>query len=254
MLPPPAFLRRLVLSGITPAINKAEQYRWDLLVSDFIAAIVGGGDTFRVRGVILGPVANLAAFTVSAAQNDGITYAENDTLLLPVQGTSSQDGPYVVGAVTAGQAALTRPFWWEPGALIGSGTDIRVGSEGGRFGNSVWYVGRTKNEIIVDTDVPTMFPRYFKGEATLLNGTVTVGPTSPSTPIPIINGFSQVYVTPITENTPNATVRYTAPLATISPGPIGTGQFIARAERADGTLNVADQSILSWVVINDGGS
>jgi hypothetical protein len=250
--PPPSFLKKLVTSGITRAINKDAQYRWDLLVSDYIAAIVGG-DTFQVRGVVLGPVL-LSAFQVSAANNDGITYQENDAVLLPVQATSSEDGPYIVGPVVAGTATLTRPFWWATGATINSGTDIRVGSEGGRFGDTVWYVGRTLASIVVDTDVPTMFPRYFKGQCTLVNGTVTFGPGSPSTPAPIINGFSQVYVTPITENVPNDTIRYVVPGATISPGPIGTGQFVARAERADGTVNVADQSVLSFLVVNDGGS
>lgn len=252
MLPPASFLRQLVTSGITRAINKDAQYRWDLLVSEYLAALVGG-EMFRVRGVVLGPVL-LSAFSVSAANNDGITYVENDELLLPVQTTSSEDGPYVVGPVVGGTATLTRPFWWSTGQSIGSGVDIRVGSEGGRFGDTVWYVGRTKNHIIVDTDVPTMFPRYFKGQCTLVNGTVTVGPTSPSTPMPIINGFSQIVVEPITENVPNLTVRYTAPGATISPGPIGTGQFVVQAELADGTVNVADQSVLSFLVINDGGS
>ena len=47
MLPPASFLRQLVTSGITRAIDKDAQYRWDLLVSEYIAAPI-----WEMRGMI----------------------------------------------------------------------------------------------------------------------------------------------------------------------------------------------------------
>src|SRR5262245_50683244 len=60
----------------------------------------------KVRGVVDADVADLEAFTV--AGNDGLTYAEGQRVFLAAQSTGAQIGIYVVGAVDAGVAPLTR--------------------------------------------------------------------------------------------------------------------------------------------------
>lgn len=136
---------------------------------------VGGGDevagqdslTRAARGVVLANQANLAAFTV--ASSDGITYVEDDIVLLVAQTTESQDGPYVVGTVAGGTAPLTRPTWWAAASVQPAGVQFLINA-GTVFGGSVWYA-TLAGDITVGTSAPDFFPRVHKGTTAALAGT-----------------------------------------------------------------------------------
>lgn len=77
----------------------------------------------HVRGASTGNVADLAAFTVA---NDGITLAEDDRILLKDQTDAKQNGIYVLGAVDAGAAPLTRATDWDGAVEIKQNTLVAV--------------------------------------------------------------------------------------------------------------------------------
>lgn len=198
----------------------------------------------RARFVTPSPVADLANFQTTALNNDGVTAVQGDVALLVNQTVASENGPWQVGPVSGGLAPLTRPSWWQPGNAIPSGTDVHIGGEGSVYGTTVWAVMAQADTIVVDTTDPQVYPRVLKGHAALLNGTVTV------TGLPIFDASSQVDVRRVVDGSPNLTVDYVVLSSGITAGTVATGQFVARAELADGSLNVADQSQIDWTLIN----
>lgn len=108
-----------------------------------------------VRGVVVANVADLDAFTV--ASNDGLTYAEGEIALLVGQTDAAEDGPYVVGAVDSGVAALTRPSWWSDGSVQAPGAEFRV-NEGTSWKGTVWYA-TLAGPVEVGTSEPEFYPR-----------------------------------------------------------------------------------------------
>lgn len=80
------------------------------------------------RGAMLSNVASLAAFPVA----QDITYLAADTVLLTGQTTQSQNGPYVVGTVGGGLAALTRRSDFDTSGEIVAGCIIPVTQGSGR--------------------------------------------------------------------------------------------------------------------------
>lgn len=112
-------------------------------------------ETRTLRGVVTANIASLAAFTV--ASNDGLTYAEGQLLLLAGQTTATQDGPYVVGEVTAGVAALTHPSWWSSGSMQVPGAEFKI-NEGTTWKGTIWYA-TLAGAIEVGTSEPEFYPR-----------------------------------------------------------------------------------------------
>lgn len=217
--------------------------------ADLDSVVLAAGTAYpalTARGVVDANVANLAAFTV--AGNDGITYAAGDIVVLAAQTTVAQNGPYVVGAVGGGTAALSRPLYWNTGAGIPVGAKISVGPDGTLYKNTTWRAFCTKGKI-VDTDDPIFYPEQLLIPVTLVAGTKTLGGTEgiwlKSTTL------SKVLITRNTANTSTATTGgYAAPVASRVAGIKGTGAVVVHAEAADGTLNNADISTLDVLIVN----
>jgi hypothetical protein len=114
-------------------------------------------DLYTVRGVVDTNVADTAAFAVSGAGRDGLTYVEGDTLVLVAQTTGAQSGPYVVGTVAAGTAPLTRPVWWMTGMVLRAKASLRVDA-GTTWSGSEWYATLVGN-VTAGTSAPAMYPR-----------------------------------------------------------------------------------------------
>ena len=117
--------------------------------------------------------ANIAAINVNTAQ-DSVAGAQGDRILLVNQTNAAQNGPYIVGAVTANLAPLVRPPDWNSGSVVVSPQTFEV-SEGTTWSLSSWKVTTTGN-VTVDTTNVAIFPRVaFHGNIANLsaNGNVT---------------------------------------------------------------------------------
>lgn len=117
---------------------------------------------YRARSVVTANVASLAAFTgvTGGSSVDGVLNVQGDIVLLTNQTTAAQNGPYVVGAVSAGTAALTRPLWWRTGSVQPSGVIVSVGGEGTHFKNSNWKALTANRTFVVDTTDPQFYPQF----------------------------------------------------------------------------------------------
>jgi len=201
-----------------------------------------GGGGFTARGV--GPtsnVSNLTAFTV--ASNDGVTYVAGDTVVLYAQTSAIENGPYLVGAVDAGTAPLTRPSWWPTGATVKSGTQLQLGGEGTLFSNTRWKVCAASAAIVVGTDSAALFPAFVAQRVTLNSGTSSI------TNVPILSATkSTAMISLITATTATSTMLYTASAFTASTTGNGTVAIHARTNGA--TESTLDGSALNVGICN----
>lgn len=125
---------------------------------------------YQARGLVTSNIASLAAFTV--AGNDGLTYSQGQIVWLVGQTTAAQNGPYAVGAVAGGTAALTRPAWWNTGDVKAPGVEVHI-NEGTTWKGYVWYATAT-GSITVGTTDPAFYPRRQSfTTAAMTGGTVT---------------------------------------------------------------------------------
>jgi hypothetical protein len=109
--------------------------------------------TRRVRGVIISNVADLEALDVDNAYCDGLTYVEGERVLLQGQTAGAENGIYLVGAVAAGVAPLTRAPDYDTAAELNAGDPIYV-QEGTRFAGDVFRLATT-GAITLDTTALT---------------------------------------------------------------------------------------------------
>jgi hypothetical protein len=204
----------------------------------------------HIRGIVDANVASLAAFAGVAGGSpvNGVTYVAGDVVLLVKQTTAAQNGPYLVGTVGGGVAALTRPGWWATAAAIPEGFTFEVGIEDTAYPGSSWKSLCVSGKV-VDTDDPIFYPRIVKGVATLITGVKAV--TTAAKVWLKSTTVSTILVTRNTANTTTATTGgYATPVSARTAGIIGTGSFEIRAQAADGTTNTADISTIDWVVTN----
>jgi hypothetical protein len=193
-----------------------------------------------VDGVVTANVADLAAFAVGT-NTDGLTHVEGNVVALVAQSTASQNGLYLVGAVSGGTAALTRIGSLASGDTIAAGA-VRFSVSGGTvFANTDW-----KNTAAgtVGTDDPAFYPARVVREAVLVAGTITISN------IPILSATkSHVGITRKTANTTTSTVQYVTNGAA-TPGALGTASVAVMAAVAAGTINNADISTLEVCITN----
>lgn len=121
-----------------------------------------------VRVVVVDNVADLAAFTV--ASRDGQTLVEDDRVGLVGQTDASQNGLYVVGAVTAGEAELTRAADADVSAEVTTGLTFTA-LQGTTYGGTRWTLTTTGTITLGTTNLtftqdPTA-PVYTADETTL---------------------------------------------------------------------------------------
>lgn len=141
-------------------------------VSDFIPAVV-------TLGALVNN-ANLNAYDISAGNNNGIALTAGSIVILQAQTTSAENGPYVVGTVTAGFAPLTRPDWWKTGMTIPGIQICQIVGDGVSLPTNLGYcqvaliptssppnnkVGTSGLNVLVNT---------MKGTVALVAGTATV--------------------------------------------------------------------------------
>lgn len=208
------------------------------------ASAGSSASAFRARGVYYGN-SSLTAFDVDNANADGLTYEEGQVVLLVAQTTAAECGPYVVGAVAAGVAPLTRPAWWPDGGAIQNGRVIEVGAGGTFYGGSSWKAMCTGENVVGDDD-PLFYPRMYKQAITLASGTYTIGlgsTATPDEPLFLFSANAAVSISRGPAGAPHAsTIQYRA--ATITAGKAGTAVLTIRADVAAGTINASDASDL----------
>lgn len=203
-----------------------------------------------VHGVVVANVADLAAFTVA---NNGITHIEGNRILLTAQTTAAQCGIYVVGAVDAGAAPLTRSADMSTGAVVRAGTVIEVGPGNTEYSGSTWKALTTQaGGATVGTHDPVFYPKTYKQTVTLAAGTYTIGTGSTATPDEalFLRSDASVQLSLNTPNTTTLTTEYCAPTASRTAGKPGTAALLLRANVAAGTINVADVSTVDVAVTN----
>ena len=114
---------------------------------DGAAVASGRALALHADGVVLANVADLAAFAVSTS-TDGLTHVEGNVVALLAQTTAAQNGLYLVGAVSAGLAALTRI------ASLATGDTIEAGAVSFAVGGGTLYGGavfRNSAAVTVNT-------------------------------------------------------------------------------------------------------
>lgn len=229
---------------------------------DTAAAPDGGTTPFKARAVVTtlqayggtttGILTETSNGAISAA--DGVTLAVGDVVFLE-EGTTnltaaSDAGPYVVTALGGASAkwVLTRPSWYETGAVMVPGQTIAIGGEGTLKGGTSWKTFAVKGKVI-DTDAPLFWVDRVLQAVTLGAGTVTisnVGVRSASK--------SNVAITrTATGGTVSTTVEYCPTVAGatgLTVGAIGTGSVVIQATVAAGTIQNADTSVLNVMITN----
>lgn len=149
------------VAGLGDNIDDAQAQFTDAEEIDAMIAVLAAGQgtvgmagLHRVRCMITTNVANVSAFTV--ASRDGLTLVEGDRVYLNGQTTAEQNGPYRVGAVSVGSAALTRCVDWAAGAVIPTGTLVAVDA-GTVNGNKLFMLTNT-GDVTVASTAPTVAP------------------------------------------------------------------------------------------------
>ncbi len=203
-----------------------------------------GTFAYKARGVCYSNQ-SLTAFVVGATD---LTFVAGDIVLLAAQTTAADCGLYVVGTV-ATTAPLTRLATMPLGMVGQNGCIVEV-SEGTIWKGSTWKaMATTTGGFVVGTNDPNFYPRVCKGTLTLSSGTYTLGSTEGlfllSTTTSPVN---------LTLNTAGGTVTSTvglrAAVTSRVAGKSGTGQVIALAIVAAGTINSADNSTVDWLATN----
>ena len=203
---------------------------------------------------------SLAAFVGvtggSSTNTDGVLAVAGDIVLLTAQTTASQNGPYVVGPVATGTAALSRPSWFYTGSAQPAGAlALEVGGEGTIFKNTRWKsFYSAANSYVVDTTDGLFYPLEVNWSAPLVSGVGTAG-ASHSTGSPavmaVFSANSQLFLTrAAVGGTVASTVMYAQDPGTVVAGPCGTGAIAGFAVIAPGTLNTADTSTVNFKLVN----
>lgn len=188
----------------------------------------------------------------SSTNTDGVLAVAGDIVLLTAQTAAAENGPYVVGTVTAGTAPLTRPFWFETASTQSSGFAISVGGEGTIYKNTLWKACVAASTFVVGTTDGKFYPLSVTFSAALVAGTLTAGAGATAgapANLPVFSANSSLSITRKTANTTAATVMYALNGAP-TPGVPGTGAISAMATVAAGTINVADISTMLCTLIN----
>ncbi len=188
---------------------------------------------------------DVTAYTVaSASTNDNVLNALNDVVLLTAQTDVTQNGPWIVGPVVTGVAALSRPPYWPTGNLIPNAAIIRV-SEGTLNHNSEWMSFATGVAVIGVTD-PLFYPSAITQQVTLVNSAVTV------TNVPIASATKSTATFARTTNT-GTTLTTNYGISAITPGAIGTASLTWQAQKADGAASTTPDTSVGNLTIRNWG-
>lgn len=114
----------------------------DLTTKAYVDQKTGG--IGGIHGVRVYSNANVVTASAGLATIDGITLVAGDLVLLGVQTTASQSGPWVAAA-----SAWTRPSWWASGSVVNEGQYFII-AEGTSFKDTKFFC-TTTGTITVDT-------------------------------------------------------------------------------------------------------
>jgi hypothetical protein len=236
-----------------------------------------GGDVAGGAPVHIARLASTANVTLSSVSTtlDGKTIVAGDRILFKDQSTHSQNGIYIAGTVSGGNAPMTRAPEMASATDVQSGLLVAV-SEGTAGANTVWQmttagwpgakvlgtdtldfglvtsaalssstpaaIGTTAaigvGATAARADHVHIYPAAQYGTVVLVAGTATVSTAA-------VTANSRVFFTRTTSNTTTLTLAYAC--TTKTPG--APGSFVVQAQVAAGTLNNADISTLDWFVV-----
>lgn len=189
---------------------------------------------------------------VIAAQN-GYTPASGDTVLVLAGSTNlpaAKDAGFYVVTATGGASApyvLTRPSWFQNGALIPAGLAVAIGGEDTLFGKSVFH-SDAANTAKVGTDDPLLYPdKVVLKSVALTSGTHAAIQT---VPLSANTGTVNAALTVTYGHTPDSgtygysvIVTATGAIGTVSVAPIATGAGMAK--NASDSASVIDLIFLN---------
>jgi len=186
--------------------------------------------------------------TGALGNQDGATPAVGNVGLFPL-GLSNVDttscGPWEVLTLgdTTSSPTFMRPGWWQQGAaMLPSGLEIYVGSDGSLFGDTVWRNGNSTGAVI-GTDDPRLFPRLVSQIGTLSTGAITV------TNVPIAATKSSIrFERTAVGGTVTSTVQYNQ--SALTPGALGTASATIQAQTSTGAVQTSDTSTGRIVIEN----
>ncbi len=215
------------------------------LRDDVEAAILGleGEISIRVKNVVNGNIADLAAYTVAAnaARNDNVANVEGDVVLLVGQTTATENGLYVVGAVASTTAPLTRHQNLASGLIPKMNVEV---DQGTLYSNTRWFATAPAASLVGTTD-PAFYPEHVTQTVALVAGTKTISN------VPLLSATkSAITITRQVANTCTATTGGYVVNGAPTAGKLGTATFDVMAAVAAGTINNADVSTVKVTVIN----
>ncbi len=157
---PPGTLQAQVLAGdFSLVVGDGTGWR---TVPDSAGGGGGSGATFTsvaVKGLVDANVATPTAanaFATSGAGRDGLTYANNDIVVLGQQANAQENGPYVVTNVGGGNGTLVRPPWWATGSVIPSNFEFDIAIGGTLYGGLKARTFAVPGTQLVDTNDPVL--------------------------------------------------------------------------------------------------
>lgn len=194
-----------------------------------------------------------ASTNAALVAQDGVTLAVGDVVLL--QGgtlgsfvvTAVDTGPWVVTSLGAAGSkfVLTRPDWWEVGAVLPTGQGIDIGTEGTLFPGTHWSSWASPGCVVGTTD-PALYPDRVITKLTLAASTVTLST------VPIRTTSTGIYCEYAGAN--GGTVTNTVGYGTIvapTAGYVGTASAVIDAIAAGMTKNSnLDTSFVNMLIVN----
>jgi len=196
----------------------------------------------------------------SFGSQDGVSLSVGDNVLIPEGITNLVSpvdaGPWTLTNAGAGGTAnwvLTRPLWWQNGAVIGGvgdvnpslGSVVRIGPEGIFWPGTEWKTFAAKGTVIGTSD-PVFFPGRVTQQVTLIAGSrafsnVPIRQTTGSNPYNFFFTRSSWILA-------TSTIMYEASAA--SAGYIGSALVEVFAATSIGTVAATDASIGNLTIEN----
>ena len=228
------------------------------LVTAWLNSIKNGG--LQVRCIVTANIATLGGAGSfagvaggSTTNSDGVTCVAGDLVYLASQTTAAERGLYVVGAVAAGTAPLTRLALLPAGSILPTGFGFSVGGEGTIYKNTQWKSFTAGLNVVVGTTDPKCYPVEVTWSAQLALGIMIagVGATAGAPAnMAVFSASTSVLSVRTTANTCSLTTGGYQQIVAPTPGVPGTGAANVQAAVAAGTINVADISTLTFTLTN----
>lgn len=194
-----------------------------------------------------------AGSNAALVAQDGVTLAVGDVIML--QGgtlgslaiTAKDTGPWQVTSLGSASTpfVLTRPSWYQNGAIVPTALRVDLGTEGTLFGGTTWSSWATPGTVIGTTD-PAFYPDRVVQSVALAASTTTV------TNVPIRSATKSAVQASFVAagGSTTSTIGYGV-IAAPTPGYIGTASAVVDALASGmGKNGAADTSTVAIVIVN----